>query len=106
MKRKLQRVLNRATTTTTTSTATTMNVRLPRGIVVSGPIGVGKTHLANVIAASSDMNMISLSSTQLLSKYFGETEKQVSRPLRLYLYFLYCLYIFVFSVCISIVMEQ
>lgn len=50
--------------------------RVP-GIVMHGPSGCGKTFLAQVIAAESNMNLIWVRSTELLSSYFGETEATI-----------------------------
>jgi transitional endoplasmic reticulum ATPase len=48
---------------------------LVRGILLFGPPGVGKTFLARVISAESEYNFISVSGTDFLSKYIGESEQ-------------------------------
>jgi SpoVK/Ycf46/Vps4 family AAA+-type ATPase len=47
---------------------------IPRGIVLHGPSGCGKSYLAKIISNEAKMNFVSVRSTELLSKYFGETE--------------------------------
>jgi transitional endoplasmic reticulum ATPase len=52
-------------------------VRPPKGILLSGPPGCGKTLLAKAIANESRVNFISVKGPALLSKYVGESERQV-----------------------------
>ena len=52
-------------------------VRPPKGILLSGPPGCGKTLLAKAIANESQVNFISVKGPALLSKYVGESERQV-----------------------------
>ena len=51
----------------------------PRGIVITGPHGCGKTLLSHTVAAACGMNVISLSATELLSKWFGQTEQTIRK---------------------------
>jgi len=48
-----------------------------RGVVLHGAVGCGKTFLAQVLAAEAQMAFLPVRSTQLLSKYFGDTEAQI-----------------------------
>ena len=48
-----------------------------RGIVLYGPSGCGKSFLARIIAAEAKMNFVAVKSTDLLSKYFGQTEASI-----------------------------
>jgi transitional endoplasmic reticulum ATPase len=52
-------------------------VRPPKGILLSGPPGCGKTLLAKAIANESQVNFISVKGPALLSKYVGDSERQV-----------------------------
>jgi len=49
----------------------------PRGILLHGPSGCGKTHLARIIAAESHSSFVSIRSSDLLPKYFGQTEARI-----------------------------
>ncbi len=57
-------------------------VRPPKGILVSGPPGCGKTLLAKAIANESNVNFISVKGPELISKYVGESEKGVREIFR------------------------
>ena len=51
--------------------------RPPKGLLLSGPPGCGKTLLAKAVARESGVNFISIKGPQLLSKWVGESEKGV-----------------------------
>lgn len=51
--------------------------RAPKGVLLIGPPGCGKTLLAKAIATESKVNFISVKGPALLSKYIGESEKGV-----------------------------
>ena len=52
-------------------------VKPPKGILLSGPPGCGKTLLAKAIATESQANFISVKGPALLSMYVGESEREV-----------------------------
>jgi transitional endoplasmic reticulum ATPase len=49
----------------------------PRGILLYGPPGNGKTLLVKALASQSNLNFISVKGPELLSKYIGESEQGV-----------------------------
>lgn len=60
-------------------------VRAPKGVILCGPPGCGKTLLAKALACESGVNLISVPAATLLSKYVGESEaalRQVFRTAR------------------------
>ena len=54
-----------------------LGVRPPRGILLYGAPGSGKTLLAKAVANESEANFISIKGPELLSKWVGESEKAV-----------------------------
>jgi transitional endoplasmic reticulum ATPase len=57
-------------------------IRPPKGVLLSGPPGCGKTLLAKAIATESNVNFISVKGPALLSKYVGESERGVREVFR------------------------
>ncbi len=52
-------------------------IKPPKGILISGPPGCGKTLLAKAVANESKVNFISVKGPALLSMYVGESERGV-----------------------------
>ncbi|NIO20089.1 MAG: AAA family ATPase, partial [Candidatus Aenigmarchaeota archaeon] len=54
-----------------------VGIRPPKGVLLYGPPGSGKTLLAKAVANESDANFISIKGPEVLSKWVGESEKRV-----------------------------
>jgi len=59
-----------------------LGLQPPRGIILFGPPGTGKTMLAKAVANESEANFISVKGPELLSKWVGESEKHVREIFR------------------------
>jgi transitional endoplasmic reticulum ATPase len=60
----------------------TVGVRPPRGILLYGLPGTGKTLLVRALATESNVNFISVKGPELLSKWVGESERAVREIFR------------------------
>ncbi len=56
-----------------------LGIRPAKGFLLYGPPGTGKTLLAKAVARESEANFIATKSSDLLSKWYGESEQQIAR---------------------------
>ena len=59
-----------------------VDVESPKGILLHGPPGTGKTMIAKALAKMTESNFISIKGPELLSKWVGESEKGVREIFR------------------------
>lgn len=56
-----------------------LGIRPARGFLLFGPPGTGKTLLAKAVAREAKANFVATKSSDLLSKWYGESEQQISK---------------------------
>jgi len=61
---------------------TKMGIRPPKGALIYGPPGCGKTLLARALATETGANMILVKGPEILSKWVGESEKAIREVFR------------------------
>ncbi|MEM3091582.1 MAG: CDC48 family AAA ATPase [Candidatus Pacearchaeota archaeon] len=54
-----------------------LGIEPPKGVLLHGPPGTGKTLLAKAVANESDANFILLNGPEIMSKFYGESEKKI-----------------------------
>ncbi|MBW0137779.1 AAA family ATPase [Pseudonocardia abyssalis] len=59
-----------------------LGVAPPRGVLVYGPPGCGKTFLLRALAGTGQLNVIAVKGAELLDKYVGESERAVRELFR------------------------
>jgi transitional endoplasmic reticulum ATPase len=55
----------------------TLGIRPPRGILLYGPPGCGKTYVVKALANEAGVNFVAVKGPELLSKWVGESEQHV-----------------------------
>ena len=55
----------------------TTKTRPPKGILLYGPSGTGKTLIAKALATESEVNFIAVKGPELINQYIGESERSV-----------------------------
>ena len=59
-----------------------LGIEAPKGVLHHGPPGTGKTLLAKAVANETESNFISLSGPEIMSKFYGESEKKLREIFR------------------------
>lgn len=59
-----------------------LGVQPPRGVLLYGPPGCGKTFLVRALAGSGQVNVLAVKGAELLSKWVGESERAVRELFR------------------------
>ncbi|MCD6547380.1 MAG: CDC48 family AAA ATPase [Nanoarchaeota archaeon] len=59
-----------------------LGIKAPKGILLTGPPGCGKTLLAKAVAHESEANFISVKGPEIFSKWVGESEKAIREIFR------------------------
>ena len=59
-----------------------MGIRPPKGILLYGPPGCGKTLVARAVATECEANFISIKGPEIFSKWVGESEKAIREVFR------------------------
>ncbi len=54
-----------------------LGIEPPKGVLLHGPPGTGKTLIAKAVANETAANFYSISGPEIMSKYYGESERQL-----------------------------
>lgn len=55
----------------------TLGIEPPKGVLIHGPPGVGKTLIARAVANETQATFITINGPEVMSKYYGESEKRL-----------------------------
>lgn len=56
-----------------------LGVEAPKGVLLHGPPGTGKTMLAKAVANETDCNFYNISGPEIMSKFYGESEENLRK---------------------------
>ncbi|XP_004363790.2 hypothetical protein CAOG_02951 [Capsaspora owczarzaki ATCC 30864] len=59
-----------------------LHISPPKGVLLHGPSGTGKTQLALSLAAASGLNVITVNAAEVISKVIGQSEQALARIFR------------------------
>jgi len=54
-----------------------LGIEPPKGVLLHGPPGCGKTLLVKAVANESDANFLAINGPEIMSKFYGESEKRL-----------------------------
>ena len=54
-----------------------LGIKPPKGVLLFGPTGTGKTLIAKAVASETNAHFISLNGPEIMDKYYGESERKL-----------------------------
>ncbi|MFP4654773.1 MAG: CDC48 family AAA ATPase [Methanohalobium sp.] len=56
-----------------------LNIEPPKGVIMHGPSGTGKTLIAKAVANESRANFLYIAGPEIMGKYYGESEERIRK---------------------------